>query len=168
MMDLMRLDKALHLCWQRSQWSCANYMCEFKARIQIADSVGSIPGECGAATEIVLTTQGIPNITSARDREIKAVEAKGAKQYLAAMIFEGLNANKYQKLKAAVHNAWVLGEDRIPRYFAAVMRLADTYVPPKAEQATGSGQGYTSGSAFMQQGKDKYKDKDARPARDRK
>ena len=114
--------------------------------------------------------QGITNIANARDSKIKAEAAKGAKQYLAAMIFEGSNANKYQQLKAAVHNAWVLGEDRIPRYFGAVMRLADTYVPPKAAQATGSGQGYTYDAAFMQQGeeKDKDKDKDTRPARDRK
>ena len=65
-----------------------------------------------------------------------------------------------------MHNTWVLGKDRIPRYFAAVMRLADTYVPPKAAQATGSGQGYTSGAVFMQQGEEK--DKDARPARNSK
>ena len=82
------------------------------------------------------------------------------------MIFEVLNSNKYQPLKAAVHNAWVLGKDRIPRYFAAVMRLADTYVPPKAAQATENGQGCTSGAAFVQQGDDKDKDKDPRPSRD--
>ena len=114
--------------------------------------------------------QGIANIANARDRNIKAEAAGGTKQYLAAIIFEGLNANKYQPLKAAVHNAWVLGKDRIPRDFSAVMRMADTYVPPKASQATGSGQGYTSGATFMQQGKDKDKEKykDPRPARDRK
>ena len=103
--------------------------------------------------------QGIPNIANTRDSKIKAAAAEGVKQYLAGMLFEDLNANKYQPLKAAVHNAWVLGEDRIPRDFAEVMRLADTYVPPKAAQATGSGQGYTSGAAFMQKGEDKYKDK---------
>ena len=164
MLDLVRADKVLHICWQHPQWSCVDYMREFKARIQIAESVGSIPGECDAATEIILTMQGIPNISNVRDSKIKAAAAKGAKQYLVAMLFEGLNANKYQLLKTAVHNAWVLGENRIPRDFAAVMRLADTYVPPKAAQATGSGQGYTCGAAFMQQGEEK----DPRTACDRK
>ena len=92
-------------------------MRKFKARIQIAESVGSIPGDCNAATEIVLTMQGITNIANARDSDIKVAEAEGAKQYLAAILFEGLNANKYQPCKVAVHNAWVLGEDRIPRDF---------------------------------------------------
>ena len=114
--------------------------------------------------------QGITDIVNARDSNIKAAAAKGAMQYLAAFLFEGLNANKYQQLKAAVNNAWVLEEDMIPRYFSAVMRLVDTYVLPKAEKATGSGQGYTSGAEFMKQGEDKGKDKykDPRPARDRK
>ena len=39
MLDLVRADKAQHLCWQRPQWSCEDYMHKFKARIQIADSV---------------------------------------------------------------------------------------------------------------------------------
>ena len=38
-LDLLRVDKALHLYWQCPQWSCADYMRKFKARIQIADSV---------------------------------------------------------------------------------------------------------------------------------
>ena len=114
--------------------------------------------------------QGITDIANACDINIKAAAAEDAKKYLAAMLFEGLNTNKYQPSKASVHNAWVLGEDRIPRDFAAVMRLADTCVPPKEAQATGSGQGYTSGAEFMKQGEDKGKDKykDPRPARDRK
>ena len=114
-------------------------MRKFKAIIQIVESVKSIPGECNAATEIVITMLGITNIANARDSEIKAAAAKGTKQYLGAMLFEGLNINKYETLKADVHNTCVLGEDRIPRDFAALMQLADTYVPPKAAQATGSG-----------------------------
>ena len=104
MLDLLRSDKSLHLCWQRPQLSCMDYMREFKARIQIAESVGSIPGECDAATDIVLTMQGITDIANARDNDIKAAAAKGAKKYLTAMLFEGLNENKYQPLKAAMHN----------------------------------------------------------------
>ena len=61
-------------------------MREFKGRIQIAESVGSIPGGCDAATDIVLTMQGIPNIENACDSEIKVAAAKGAKKYLAAML----------------------------------------------------------------------------------
>ena len=33
MMDLVRADKALYLCWQSLQWSCADYMREFKSSI---------------------------------------------------------------------------------------------------------------------------------------
>ncbi len=103
-LEIIRADKRLMLCWQRPGMSIDLYTHEFKACIVVYEAVGSRIGVSGPSTKLACKAAGLDYevLTILLNGEyiikLKKMEKSRWSLYFVVMHFEGLNKGRYSEL----------------------------------------------------------------------
>ena len=150
-LETLQADKAIFLCSQKSDQSCAQYLQTFKAKEEVCKSSnGRIPRNYQPIAEKLAKQEKEANWDLLLDKQKEEYLKKAETAYLATLFFTGLYDKRYKGLKSQVRNDWVmLRKDNVPTTYEAALRMADGY---KSTSQVHQRHNEDSGVAFVQPG----------------
>jgi hypothetical protein len=144
-LNLVRMDKVMHLIHQTSNELLSSYLSKFKGLVDFKSSKGS-PWSHPPATKIVFQdlflTSNHSQAKSSNSSKYQVATAEAHHHYLAALFFHGLSNESHCELKKKVHNNALTGLDTVPHTYNKVLQLVDQYkssYQPRPTRSRGGG-----------------------------
>jgi hypothetical protein len=117
-LDLVRMDKDMHLIHQAIYELLSSYLSKFKGVVIVVKSSKESPWSHPATTKILFqdlfSTSDHGQAKSSNSSEYQVTMAEAHRRYLATLFFHSLSNKSHHELKKKFHNDALTGLDTVP------------------------------------------------------